>query len=310
MLDGRLIAHMDATNSVFAPSGTERIRLRSIGSLRELRNSAPARTQLRTLGGHLSSICCQRSSFAAKRQPGLGSVLTDMPVDTAIHNGATSSNGTSTSSVNCPAGFFGDVAYAGSHGVHLEQYSTKRRPASLIPSGLRALRSQCSQSCAYANGMAGTNPNPSLIPTRPYGCSVVSWNARTPQYNGLSLGGYGCCSSTYNSLQATVTRRFQGGGTLLVAYTNSKLMSNTDTLTSWLEGATGGVGAVQDWNNLKGERSLSSQDVSQRLVISYVLDLPFGHGKAFANSLQRNSPTAWFPAGASTVSPPSNAASR
>jgi hypothetical protein len=84
-------------------------------------------------------------------------------------------------------------------------------------------------------------------------------------------------------LQATVTRRFQGGGTLLVAYTNSKLLSNTDTLTSWLEGSgeTGGVGQVQDYNNLNGEKSLSSQDVSQRLVISYVLDLPFGHGKTW-----------------------------
>src|SRR5579862_8698461 len=71
---------------------------------------------------------------------------------------------------------------------------------------------------------------------------------------------------------------------MLVAYTNSKLLSNTDTLTSWLEGNTGGVGSVQDWNNLKGERSLSSQDISQRLVISYVLDLPFGRGKKYANS--------------------------
>ena len=30
-----------------------------------------------------------------------------------------------------------------------------------------------------------------------------------------------------------------GGGTLLVAYTNAKLLSNTDTLTSWLEGTDG-----------------------------------------------------------------------
>jgi hypothetical protein len=83
-------------------------------------------------------------------------------------------------------------------------------------------------------------------------------------------------------LQATVLRRFAGGGTLLVAYTNAKLLSNTDTLTSWLEGGTtGGVGGIQDWNNLKAERSLSSQDVSQRLVLSYVLDLPFGKGKMF-----------------------------
>jgi hypothetical protein len=41
------------------------------------------------------------------------------------------------------------------------------------------------------------------------------------------------------------------------------------------------VGGVQDWNNLAGERSISSQDVSQRLVSSYVLDLPFGKGKRY-----------------------------
>ena len=107
-----------------------------------------------------------------------------------------------------------------------------------------------------------------------------------PQYAGVNLNGQGCCGSTYNALQATVTKRFQGGGTLLAAYTNAKLMSNTDTLTSWLEGGTtGGTGAIQDWNNLGAERSLSSQDVSQRLVISYVLDLPFGHGKKFASGM-------------------------
>ena len=176
-----------------------------------------------------------------------------------------------------PAGFFADVAYAGSHGVHLEQYSTNINQLSdTLWSQAAALTTQ------VTNPMLGTNPNPSLNKAtvaagqleRPY-----------PQYNGLSLAGYGCCGSTYNSLQATVTRRFQGGGTLLVAYTNAKLLTNTDTLTSWLEGPTGGVGGVQDWSNLKGERSLSSQDVSQRLVISYVLDLPFGHGKKFANGL-------------------------
>jgi hypothetical protein len=183
-----------------------------------------------------------------------------------------------------PGGFFADVAYAGSHGVHLEQYSTN---INQIPDSFVAQAEQ--QSLAgqpvsiaqpVANPLQGANPNLATATilagqlNRPY-----------PQYNGLSLAGFGCCSSSYNSLQATVTRRFQGGGTLLVAYTNAKLMSNTDTLTSWLEGSneTGGVGSVQDFNNLKGERSLSSQDVSQRLIISYVLDLPFGHGKRFLN---------------------------
>jgi hypothetical protein len=103
-----------------------------------------------------------------------------------------------------------------------------------------------------------------------------------PQYGNLRYNGFGCCDSYYHSLQATVTKRFAGGGTMLVAYTNAKLLSNTDTLTDWLEGGTsGGSGPIQDWNNLKGEKSLSAQDVSQRLVISYVLDLPFGKGKRY-----------------------------
>jgi hypothetical protein len=49
-------------------------------------------------------------------------------------------------------------------------------------------------------------------------------------------------------------------------------------LTAWLEPT---VGVVQDNNNLRGERSLSSQDVPQRLVISYVLDLPIGQEKRY-----------------------------
>ena len=183
-----------------------------------------------------------------------------------------------------PAGFFVDVAYAGSHGVKLQQYQTQVNQIGDSFIAQAAQQAAAGNPVAIAqivtNPMAGTSPNTVIG-----GATITAGqlNRPYPQYLGVNLAGYGCCGSTYNSLQATVTRRFQGGGTLLVAYTNAKLLTNTDTLTSWLEGATGGVGQVQDWNNLKGERSLSSQDVSQRLVISYVLDLPFGHGKRFAS---------------------------
>lgn len=186
-----------------------------------------------------------------------------------------------------PLGVYLDVAYAGSHGVHLPQYSThlNQIPDSFVAQA--AAQAAAGQPVTIQgqipNPMAGTSPNatigaPNIVAgqlDRPF-----------PQYTDLNLGGYGCCGSVYNSLQVTATRRFAGGGTMLVAYTNAKLMSDTDTLTSWLEnGSTGGVGQVQDWNNLKGERSLSSQDVSQRLVISYVLDLPFGHGRKFLSGV-------------------------
>lgn len=193
-------------------------------------------------------------------------------------------------------GFFLDLAYAGSHGVHLEQFNTNVNQISDSLIAQAAAQAAAGQTPTIAQKVC---PNPGACAAYPFsrplpgGLSPSTANAAGgliqgqldrpfPEYSGVQYNGFGCCGSTYNSLQATVTKRFQGGGTFLAAYTNAKLLSNTDTLTSWLEGGTsGGVGNVQDWNNLSGERSLSSQDVSQRLVLSYVVDLPFGKGKKF-----------------------------
>jgi hypothetical protein len=180
-----------------------------------------------------------------------------------------------------PWGLFADVAYAGSHGVNLAQYSTNidQIPDSFIAQAAAQAAAGVTPTIAtqIANPLVGSTNATISAPLifagqldRPY-----------PQYQAVSLAGQGGYGSNYNSLQATVTKRFQGGGTLLAAYTNAKLLTNTDSLTSWLEGSTGGVGQVQDYNNKKGEYSLSSQDVSQRLVISYVYDLPFGHGQKY-----------------------------
>ena len=185
-----------------------------------------------------------------------------------------------------PAGFFADIAYAASKGVHLPNNTSLQ--VNQIPDSFIAQAAQ--QAAAGATPtIIQTVPNPFVgVPAGTGLSSSVAnialgqFDRPYPEYTGLSLSGYGCCDSNYQSLQVSVTRRFQGGGTLLVAYTNSKLLSNTDTLTTWLEDS--GVGQVQDWNNLRAERSVSSQDVPQRVVISYVLDLPFGHGKKFLSS--------------------------
>jgi hypothetical protein len=189
-----------------------------------------------------------------------------------------------------PAGFFVDVAYAGSHGVHLPQFNTNinQIPDSFIKqAAAQAAAGQpvtIAQFVPVANYPFSVNLPGSLAPGN---LTQGQLDRPFPQYTGLNLNGQGCCGSIYHSLQATARRRFAGGGTLLVAYTNAKLLATADTLTSWLEGGgTGGVGQIQDWNNLKAEKSLASQDVSQRLVISYVLDLPFGHGKKYLSGLQ------------------------
>jgi len=182
-----------------------------------------------------------------------------------------------------PWGFFVDAAYAGSRGVHLA--SSNNVSINNLPDSFYA-QAQTQFNAHQTPTIITSIPNPfqgittvsGLNPTSNATISAGQLDRPYPEYSGLSLVGDGCCSSNYNSFQLTLTKRFKDGGTFLAAYTNAKLLSNTDTLTTWLEG---GVGQPQDWNNLKGEKSLSSQDVSQRLVISYVYDLPFGHGQRY-----------------------------
>src|ERR1700719_3723466 len=59
-----------------------------------------------------------------------------------------------------------------------------------------------------------------------------------PQYTSVAITGPSNRDSIYHSLQMKMEKRFHGGGTVLVAYTGSKLISNTDTVTTWLD-ATG-----------------------------------------------------------------------
>jgi len=183
-----------------------------------------------------------------------------------------------------PGGFFADIAYAGAHGIHLQQYTTNVNQISDNLLAQAAQQAAAGQTVAIAQTFTGAYPFNFNVPGAlgPGKLTVAQLDRPYPQFGGLNLYGDPCCSSRYDSLQLTVVKRFNQGGTLLVAYTNSKLLSNTDTLTSWLEGPfDGGVGSVQDWNNLKNEYSNSSQDVPQRLVINYVLDLPIGRGKRF-----------------------------
>jgi hypothetical protein len=123
-----------------------------------------------------------------------------------------------------------------------------------------------------------------------------------PEYTSLSYSGEGVGDSTYESLQVKAEKRFSGGNSILVAYTHSKLISDTDTITSWLE--AGGTGGIQNWNNLNQEKSLASFDVPDRLVVSYVLDVPVGRGRKFmanANHLLDTAIGGWGVEGVTTI---------
>ncbi|HXR77569.1 MAG TPA: carboxypeptidase regulatory-like domain-containing protein [Bryobacteraceae bacterium] len=167
-----------------------------------------------------------------------------------------------------------DIAYAGAKGTHLAQSS---QFINQLPDQNLSLGTALVQ--PVANPFYGkVNSTSSLAnPTISMGQLLLPY----PQYTGLNIGGAGFGSSSYHSLQIKGQKRFQEGSTLLVAYTFSKLISNVDAVTGWLESGTGGIAGVQNWNNLRGERSISADDIPQRLVVSYALDIPVGHGKKY-----------------------------
>ena len=88
------------------------------------------------------------------------------------------------------------------------------------------------------------------------------------------MRGHFIGNSNYHSLQMKYQKSVQMGAGVLVSYTASKLITDAESQTSWLEPTA----VVQNPYNMRFERSLSSSDVPQRLVLSGNFDLPFGRG--------------------------------
>src|SRR5262252_2828720 len=167
-------------------------------------------------------------------------------------------------------------SYAGLHGVHLPQGGFQ----------LDALAPQfLSMGAALTTQV--DNPLYGLIQNGPFSQPKVQQGLLLmpfPQYTSLpDPGGYRG-NSTYHSLQVKAEKRFSAGGTLLAAYTFSKVISDTETLTTWLDSANG-VSGVQNWNDFRSERALSSFDSRQRLTVSYVVDLPMGKGRRLLSNM-------------------------
>ncbi len=94
-----------------------------------------------------------------------------------------------------------------------------------------------------------------------------------------------CClendgMSTFNALEVMLQRRFSNGLNLQISYTWSKTISDADSL---LPGQNAGGGLYQNPYNLHQEKSISSQDIPQNFVASFIYELPFGKGKRLFN---------------------------
>jgi hypothetical protein len=79
----------------------------------------------------------------------------------------------------------------------------------------------------------------------------------------------------YQSMTARVVKQYSHGLMFQLAYTLSKTIANTAQSNTWVVGPSN---AMYDANYNRG---LEANDVPQRLVLSYIYDLPFGHGKKY-----------------------------
>jgi hypothetical protein len=164
-----------------------------------------------------------------------------------------------------------DLAYVGNHGLHLNQAGeTDYNINQLTP-----------QSLALGSALQQSVPNPffGLITTGPLAAATVPRSllvAPFPQYTTVQAsyptGGY----TIYHAVQLKVEKRFSHGLNVLLAFTGQKLIDNYSIISN-----VGNNSGIQNIYNPAGERSISSNDISKRLVVSGSYVLPFGRGQMF-----------------------------
>jgi Carboxypeptidase regulatory-like domain len=103
-----------------------------------------------------------------------------------------------------------------------------------------------------------------------------------PQIEYINMDSYlqNLGQSTYNALEAKLEHRFHNGLNILASYTFSKTLTDADVIQPYWSTLQNG-GAVQDPENLRAEKAVSSEDVPNNFVVSYIYDLPLGKGKTF-----------------------------
>jgi len=173
------------------------------------------------------------------------------------------------------------VAYAGSRGTHLllqgwatvSNTNLNQLPDQYFSMGPAALLAQ------VPNPFYGVITTPGALsgPTVATGQLLLPF----PQYGRVLFLDPHKGTSNYRSLQMSFMKRFGSKGILSVAYTWSRLMSNTDSSSAFLDEGSIFGGSTQDNNHLNHEYSVSSYDIPQNLAVGYGVDLPFGRNKRF-----------------------------
>ena len=163
-----------------------------------------------------------------------------------------------------------EAGYMGNRGVSLPG----RRTFDYLPQQYQALGTQLQQ--LVDNPFFGTIASNLGLGQRQV--TRASLLDTYPQFGGIS--GYATLAdSIYHAGTLRVEKRFSQGLSMLLAYTYSKLIDNNlgDGGSGFSESGDNGI---RNWDNIAAERSVSNNDLPQRLVISGSYELPFGKNGA------------------------------
>ncbi len=117
-----------------------------------------------------------------------------------------------------------------------------------------------------------TNPFAGLVPGQGLNQNTVSRGQLLrpyPQFTGLTMNRLNLGSAYYNALEVAATRRYSNGIMLAVNYTLMKLEDQVNFFTDY---------------DTKPYRDLQGDQRRNRLVITTLIDLPFGPGKALGGN--------------------------
>jgi hypothetical protein len=166
------------------------------------------------------------------------------------------------------------IAYVGSHGYHEIIGIDGNQPFPTI----------CPAAPCPAN-YPSTFPGALANAPVPAGSFYIP--AGTPKANPTLANTWTWFSrgdSNYNALQVDLNHRFSHGLSLRGVYTWSKALDNGDSVNGTTAGNAPGL--VSNPFDLNADYGLATYDVRNVGVISAVYELPFGHARAMANSLE------------------------
>lgn len=179
------------------------------------------------------------------------------------------------------AGFLVEAGYLANKGNHLIDGESSMA-YNQLPASFFALGNQLLGTNTVPNPFFGiiTNPTSSLSQPR----IAFSQTLRPyPHYTSINAFRKPQGNSIYHAFTLGVTKRYSNGLNLQFSYTNGKLIDDVSQTVTFL----GAAGTKQDFYNRQGERSISAQDVSQRVVTSFNYELPFGKGRPFLNAMPK-----------------------